>query len=393
MSSATQGLAAWLSSWRAPSFVCPLDDARSCDKHVVLGGGCIPLRFILGAQKAGTSTVFEATALHGCGPSFGLIPHKESHLLGVDCIHDQNLSQNGTVRWHEATARLRRGECTARTLNAASPAPTVRAARREYMAAFQQRTCISRCFIDATPAYLRDPRQALTLRTMLTSTEAQLVRFLVLLREPISRDLSLYHMGGATTDRRTDLHGKVLESYGAYATRHLDAFCTCAGIEACPVQTATGEWRASPRAAHSLANAVAVYYKCMAHVPAYGLYAPQLAAWQEQWPHTSGQILVLSYEQVVANASAVLPRIQAFFGVPTGKVRLVPVNTHVSSSSSRQMEMECTVRARLTAFYAPWNELLLSEVVPWLPPFPAPETSLPCVDWQLTTNATHHPVA
>ena len=158
MSSATQGLAAWLSSWRAPSFVCPLDDARSCDKHVVLGGGCIPMRFILGAQKAGTSTVFEATALHGCGPSFGLIPHKESHLLGVDCIHDQNLSQNGTVRWHEATARLRRGECTARTLNA-SPAPTVRAARREYMAAFQQRTCISRCFIDATPAYLRDPRQ------------------------------------------------------------------------------------------------------------------------------------------------------------------------------------------------------------------------------------------
>ena len=65
--------------------------------------------------------------------------------------------------------------------------------KQAFSALFRERTCPSRCFVEATPNNLWDLSVATKLRLWATPHEAALARFLVILRHPASRDLSFFN--------------------------------------------------------------------------------------------------------------------------------------------------------------------------------------------------------
>jgi hypothetical protein len=112
----------------------------SCDSE----GKCLPLRYVWGAQKGGTTALWEMLSQHlACGAKqrFHPIPYelrrkvkteKESHYL---------------TRVRESPSRV------------------------EYMGAYLRAECASHCFIEATP-YLMVPSAAARLKSMMSSAEA-----------------------------------------------------------------------------------------------------------------------------------------------------------------------------------------------------------------------------
>jgi len=104
----------------------------------------MPLRFVWGVQKGGTTSLFSMLRKHrACGTTTRwkgqpiLYQHlaKESHYLEIS---HKNLS------------------------------------RAAYMATYPAGLCLSLCFVEGTPDYLHAPMAAAQLRAVMTSTEAVL---------------------------------------------------------------------------------------------------------------------------------------------------------------------------------------------------------------------------
>ena len=80
-----------------------------------------------------------------------------------------------------------------------------------------------------------------------------------------------------------------------------------------------------------------------------------------------------------AHAKRRAPKITPhFLGYSSHRYRLA--NANAKDFPHKLRAIDCALRGRLAALYAPWNELLRSrEVVPGLPPFVPPSASVPCV--------------
>ena len=75
-----------------------------------------------------------------------------------------------------------------------------------------------------------------------------------------------------------------MPNYTVYAARALGAYCECAGAAACPVW-AGDRWSRRAGPAMSVDDASKLYERCEHDsVLAYGMYAPQLFLWYQQWP-------------------------------------------------------------------------------------------------------------
>jgi hypothetical protein len=112
--------------------------SASCDSS-----GCVPLRFVWGVQKAGTSSLFALLSHHwacGAGIKFTAGAHgtisKESHFLVSPEAMEGNVS------------------------------------RAAYAAAYLPSACRSLCFVDGTPDYSMTPLAAARLRSILYRSEA-----------------------------------------------------------------------------------------------------------------------------------------------------------------------------------------------------------------------------
>jgi hypothetical protein len=128
-----------------------------------------PEVFIIGAPKSATTSLFDALLRHAdlCAPTNGAIGNKEVHFFNLRSNFEKGsrfyLSHFGFD-----------GKCS----------PAVRRV--------SNRTALAR-YIDATPTYLRSPGAAQRMHDTIPGELHARLRFLAVLREPVSRHLSWFN--------------------------------------------------------------------------------------------------------------------------------------------------------------------------------------------------------
>jgi hypothetical protein len=131
--------------------------------------GCWPSMYLVGAQKASTTALFQLlrTSSGICGAkarpgSFPAASYKEVHFF-----------DNDGVPWEGADG--------------------ARANASLYTRLFRREECASRRFLDATPQYQYSWHAPMRMRLFVPETWRPRVRMITILREPLSRDLSSYN--------------------------------------------------------------------------------------------------------------------------------------------------------------------------------------------------------
>ena len=294
----------------------------------------MPLRFLLGAQKGGTSSVWQLLV-----EKFGACPiaksdltfnAKESHLL--------------TGRWDNNS--------------------TFRQARARFMSVYPSWRCSTGCFVEATPSNMRSVAAPERLFQMMHSSEASRTRFIVVVREPISRDISWFHQSMSDLSR----HGQPVVSYTEYATRAIANWHGCAS---------------------DAEASVSLYTQCAGNagdvgkggVLTYGMYWAQLAAWMARFARE--QFLILRSDHMLTADERTQLSLREFFGLalaPSAAVLKKPM-PHANPERDYPGKVAapplCNITHALGMIFAPWNERLASEFphlllrplnVQWPPP-------------------------
>jgi len=131
--------------------------------------GCYPRLFIIGTQKAATTSIFKALKTQGsaCGaefpetwPNLGpQVSDKEAHVFDMK-----------SSLWAQVLQR-----------------------KSQYQELYRRQNCPTRYFVDGTPRYSRTPVAAARIPELLPSYWVPQLRFLMSIREPIARDLSWFN--------------------------------------------------------------------------------------------------------------------------------------------------------------------------------------------------------
>jgi lipopolysaccharide transport system ATP-binding protein len=279
---------------------------RSCD-----AGRCMPLRFLLGAQKAGTTSTWGIMP-QGCGATED--SRKESHYFAL-CLKGDDRP------------------CS----------------RASYVHLYLSGSCRSDCFVEATPQ-LHIPDLPITLWSMQSDWERRAVRFLVLLREPVSRDLSFFnmmHSPNATLVNQLP-NPSTAESYDRYSRVRVQAWNVCTS-SARLASSIAAQYDACSRRSWAESN--------HATNLALGMYAPQLQNWFKYWPRE--QFLVLDSGRALANPQYKM-QVMTFFGIPRAAWRRTRKLPHYNSQEHEQKVkmIWCSTKGFLQHFYAPFNAWL-----------------------------------
>ena len=126
--------------------------------------GCWPSMYLIGAQKASTTALFQllrtSSGICGAKPrpgSYAAASYKEAHFF-----------DNDGVPWERAHTSL-------------------------YTRLFRREDCASRRFLDATPQYQYSWHAPMRMRLFVPEAWRPRVRLVTILREPLARDLSYYN--------------------------------------------------------------------------------------------------------------------------------------------------------------------------------------------------------
>ena len=119
---------------------------------VCSSGGCMPQIYLIGAQKAGSSSMFSMLMQDSssCGSNMPGFYHKETHLLSGNETHNSS----GLTR-------------------------------EMFTSVFRLEDCNSRCFVEATPANIRSRKAPRILFGLMTAAERAASKFLLVVREPV----------------------------------------------------------------------------------------------------------------------------------------------------------------------------------------------------------------
>ena len=238
--------------------------------------GCLPLRFVLGAQKAATTALWRLLIRHhpkGCGAqpnaASAWVPpfRKESHFLTEPPEHVRHSTVDYSLLYHEAG-------------------------------------CSSRCFVDATPTYLAAPDVPKLIAAHVPRPFRSEVRFVVVLREPVSRDLSWYNhmLTDLMEHNNSNWNRKPLARYVTYEQYVVDALLAWEG---CRARFGRGERGGSSGGGAVRRSMKAVFAACKDEsILAIGLYAAQLERWLATWLPQS--MLIINYALLESKASRVL---------------------------------------------------------------------------------------
>lgn len=206
--------------------------------------------------------------------------------------------------------------------------------------------------MDATPDTLQFPQRVKSVYMAAGADHAQRLRIIVILREPVTRELSLYnhlvydcyHLDAS---ERNEWHDQVKNQDGSIMT--FDEFVEQTSLPALARATGPGQ---STR--HSL-------------------YALHLSKWFDAFDRN--QILVLSYDELENNPTMLQSRIKRFLGIEiTGKLKISNSNENERKISVKDISK--TTKSRLNTVYSSYNEQLynLLEKTPGPPmeqrPFP-----------------------
>lgn len=269
--------------------------------------GCWPRVWLLGAQKSASVSLYRFL----------------NQVLGICGADIQGVNAGKANFYHKETHFWQRDDTSADAFTALYPF----------------RDDCRRGYLEASPANLRTWDVPPRLRAAVPAGLASSLRFVAVLREPVSRDLSLYNQKLA--ERRT-----TVGSYEAYVRHNLETFN------------------------HSRPRDSLLWH---------GIYAPQLERWLQSFSRS--QILLFEFADLVANFTTRARAIASFLHLPppqSGMAVLPHANTH--TNPRKQTVIACDVRDVLSDFYSPSNVLLYLILAdhkakglspPVEPPFPA----------------------
>ena len=302
----------------------------------------MPLTYILGIQKGGTTSLSDMhrAALRdgryeACGPHrslvTGVLNRKESHFL-------HHLWPKG-VSSSEGQRRL-------------------------FTSLYNVSYCRSRCFLEATPANLAEKAAPSRLHAMMSASESARARFVISLREPVSRDISWYHQ--VRNDLVTEYAGvpaaqwplkemgdwkDFAKPYHHYALDRLRAMQECT----------------SPFGGLSNASLEA-YVHCSdwtVGMPAggihYGFYWAMLQLWEQYFPPS--QLLIMQMEALFSrSALSVQQELFAHLGMGhlVNASGVMP-HSNAHEDDGKQRIMSCASINAMGRAYEPWNARLFED--------------------------------
>jgi len=175
-------------------------------------------------------------------------------------------------------------------------------------------------FMDATPSYLGDPKAPELLYEEITESFRQKLKFIVVLREPVDRDVSFFnHMR-----QPNNVWNNPYKTYTDYEREQLSA-----------IEAKHENWMSV------------------------GFYDEQLQGWYQKF--NSSQFFIVNFRDLTRNTSDVIPRVLRFLGLAEAPLKgvLLPHGDQKQHSKKVRLEdIDCATRAKAEDLYKPHNEKL-----------------------------------
>jgi len=370
--------------------------------------GCWPVFYMLGAQKAMTTSIFDSLRQRD------LVCAARISVRGEIRVRSENQTRRTWDILNEKEPHFL-DEWVPEKWNEATQDPGL------YTRLYQEADCPSRRFMDATPNYISNYNAPARFDLLVPQALLPQQRFVVVLREPVQRDLSWFNhraaeitmhdyfcsddaaawaRAGGYDAARAGGYDAAREAYGNEVGCALDGFAHClseaqgAGLYVAAHDSLLqpdGD-EALPLPQRSLSPVEAQSYRawvgCMksshwgkGHASA-GLYAMQLRRWRQFVPRN--QLLVLQQESFEKEPGKHFAALLSFLGLPSATApELRRDNVHNGLSTPR-----CATVAKLAIFFEPHNEMLRldleadrsSAAPPQEPVFAPWPASLDCLD-------------
>ena len=327
--------------------------------------GCWPQTWVLGGQKCGSTAIYKW--IHKRFSICAATPQTRRRLATPKWRSRQTNDLKETHFWGDAHEAWN-----------ATPRTARRGAAKRLAAQFarlypsDRRSECLQGFVEATPANLRHLTAPAELAAAVPAPFKAELRFIAVLREPISRDLSAFN---AQLGRRVQWCAACPVAPGST----YEAFVACRLANAATVTdgaAATYRGRFGGRRGAG----------CHGDLHT-GFYAAQIELWSSHFPRA--HILVLEFSWLVVHFNDVHGGLAAFLRFPParGDQRLPHTNSKERAGERRevtaQANISCAVRDELQAIYGPHNDRLYALLAkrdgpPEEPEFP-PFAPMPCV--------------
>lgn len=361
------------------------------------GAGCWPRFFLAGVQKAATTSLFRALQDGAgiCGATFHSEPgnnyYKEAHFFDRDEIFPDGATEPVT-------------------------------GRGSYTGLYKvTKACPGDTFMDATPAYAYSSDAVGRMAATLPDALKPVVRVVLIFREPVARDLSLYNMlkqqwlGGKGGSYKASLMKATLRTFCFDADADPPVpFPTYAQSITCQADQYYAPFDAGGCGGDGV-HLDASYDACKyseAHEAAGmhnrltdGFYAQQLRAFTapDSGLMQRSRLLVIGFEAMLANEADYLARVVSFLGLTPRRNGPTLPHRNEESFAGKVSTVMCNTTSALTQIYDPWNAYLFSllggsdpsvgaksDQEPDFAPFPA----IACGDEEITLGgATDGPVS
>ena len=208
--------------------------------------------------------------------------------------------------------------------------------REKFTSVFRLKDCKSRCFVEATPNNMFNGRAPRTLFGLMTTAERAASKFLLVVREPVSRDLSYFNHFKANRSK-----GKLynIALYEEYTRLRLSAW-----QKQCAINGSVSSIDVYERCKHT--NSLTI-----------GMYWPQILNWERSFGKE--QFLVISSDAMINEPSTTQRQVYAHLGLESlsGFSRKVP-HSNEQSSPGKVVSIDCWTKQSLRDLYKGWNQKL-----------------------------------
>ena len=255
--------------------------------------------------------------------------------------------------------------------------------RERFTSVFRLETCKSRCFVEGTPANIRAGEAPRILFGLMTAAERAASKFLLVVREPVSRDISFFNHKFANR-RKEKLYNIAL--YEEYTRRRLLAWQQCA-----------------INGSASIVSSIDVYERCEHGNNLYsGMYWPQISNWERSFGKE--QILVVSSDAMFNEPSIMLRQVYAHLGLESlsGFSAKFP-HSNAQEFQGKVDSIDCATKQSLRDLYKEWNQKLHDArpglQAPWASAVTAAEgvdsswDTVACIQGQAAEAQLKHPAA
>ena len=373
--------------------------------------GCWPRLFIIGTQKAATTSLFGALHEEGaiCGtvmseavaqavPRFGdFFSAKEAHIFDLKDSMWRTLVKQPWM----------------------------------YQSLYRVQDCPQRTFLDATPRYVRNPAAPSRMVELMPASWVPQLRVVLVIREPVARDLSWFNhkLSRAIVQKSrtgTPLAGDFCSlpdgnSQDDYPSYDSEVGCRKLELDNCLKQARQrlnrGEGtsqnlnksyaRMAPRDIERLEDygecVEAIWHNKRLPTPsdaklwdslsswepplfAWGLYLPQIRAWTRRLLRS--QLLVLDFDRLAARPDDMLPRVTSFMGLSALRNNELPHEN--GQDFGRKVDViSCGTSQTLHGVFREWNDRLVralredherGDAPPQEPLFEGFNTTVPCAN-------------